>query len=153
MKKVYVVYQCDYCNCEGEETASCTNLAVFSTKEKAEKFAKEFDRDYSVGIDKLILDLPDDKWVLTCVKMSKEGEVIEVSKKPPLWFVTEGFDRYDLYDNMLYCLPTKDKEEVIRIANMKRGVILLYNAWGDGDKTRAALTRVGRRKAGGKDGN
>ena len=129
-------------------SSGCDALVVFTSGEIAEKYVKEskgvpIENGEWIDFLKTDLDPPESEWFLTCVRMDSEGKVSEVFKWPNGTIPhEEGFNYYDFHSNMLYCVKTTEKEEAIREANLKRGILLLYNAWGDMDKTRDVLKKL-----------
>jgi len=114
MKKVYIVTEGVYSDYHIE--------AVFSSKAEAEEYIdklKELDYCYSEPqIEEWFIDVPKSKWVLTFVRMSKDGNCEtwqEISSNGK-----QGFYCYDMNDN-------------------KRSAIISLNIWGDDEKTRMMI--------------
>ena len=112
--------------------------AVFSSRELAEAYLEKFKEVYpgeDVRIEEYDLDKPKEKWVLTWVTMSKEGEVLNVWKM--MWSDWKpGFQRFDHRGNLEWVVATEDERRAIKVVAEKRAIILAHNAWGDYERVR-----------------
>jgi len=132
MKKVWIVTSGIYSDYEIE--------AVFSSRELAEAYVEKFKEVYSrddVRVEEYDLDKPKEKWVLTEVTMSKEGEVLSVWKMMcGSWNLEPGFQRFDHEGNLEWIVVTEDEKRAIKVVAEKRAIILAHNAWGDDEKVK-----------------
>ena len=128
--KVYVVtegYYSDY-----------KILAVFSTREKAERYIKlcQKYRDLlnSLEIEEFELDREPEEYVYTFVRMNRDGNVIEVRKTVlDSWLASAWNDpanvNCDVYGNMYLYVRTDDVKKAIKVANEIRTMLIATGRW------------------------
>ena len=125
MSKVFVVTSGSYSSYHIE--------AVFSSRYKARKFldyvgdSKIYDfGDYR--IETYETDRPVWEIVPMFVRMDMSGNVGEAA---PAGYSHEiGFICFDVEDNLVWSVPTKDKQAAIKATNEARMLLLALNLWG-----------------------
>jgi len=107
---------------------------VFSTEEKAEKYAAdcEYSRKDHVKVDEYTLDERKERRIYR-VFMTKEGEVNNIYPEllPERGKLLRDFGSYD--KELCWDVDTEDRERAIKVVNEKRAQIIALNAWGDND--------------------
>jgi len=131
--KVFVVFTSDY--------DSYDDVAYFTNKEKANIFKKLYRmvpigyRERTIQIKEVEVDVPQSKWIQYYVRMTKEGNVIDVH---PMMLQKEGLVCFDFEDNLLWCINTNDKLDncnsinvAIKAVDIIRLKILKNGEWGN----------------------
>ena len=139
MQKVYILTSGEYSDYSIE--------ATFSTKEKAEAFAKELRkrcRWRAPEIEEWELDRPSTAWWTSEVRMDKHGNVEDVSlgfmEKRGIYFTERLVARAAKNGHprppgkvtfLVGIVGTKEIKRAVKVVNERRTQILAANLWGD----------------------
>lgn len=117
----------------GEYSDYCI-IAAFSNATVAKEFkdlynATKAKRSYGQAkVEVWSLDQPKAEWVTTTVRMSRSGEVLETWSNVD---ASESCFIFDVYDNLVVSVATRDVDRAIKVANEKRTQIIALNLWGN----------------------
>jgi len=114
-------------------------LAIFTSRKRAEEYKKKAEKVWpyyqeEIRVEEYPLNIPPRRWVKTCVKISRDGHVIETWKRITKGEVEEiegDLPFYDAYGNLVWIVHTEDEERAIKVANEIRAIILANDEWGD----------------------
>lgn len=125
MTAVYLVTAGDY--------SDYSILAAFSTRERAEEYAKSRARE-DAGVEEWELDEAQPHVPVVNVAMDADGVVssIYASTCEPREI---GFMRY-IQNRLYWRVATDDEVQAVKVVNETRATILAHNAWGDAQRTR-----------------
>jgi len=88
-----------------------------------------------IRIEEFLLDVCIDDLFFMIVRMSKDGEVKEVSEDFG-YDAKEGCICFDMRGNLVWRVKTRDARKAIKVTNEKRSIILAHNLWGKTEKVR-----------------
>jgi hypothetical protein len=128
MTKVYVVTSGEY--------SDYGITAIFSTNEKAEAFMTEqikFSTDMlsrdNYNIEVWEIDLPKESWIVTNVRMDKEGNTKDTWMEENGANGEMGFQTWDSEGNLVWGVVTTDKIRAVKVTNEKRVQLITNNLW------------------------
>ena len=123
--KVYIVTEGSY-----EDYAI---VAVFTNKEKANKFIDKYiyKSYYEVRIEEWSVDVPEDKWYWTFVRMDIDGKVHEIKKEVSATKLKPNPEEpdFDISHNLILYVNTSDETEAIKIAHKVREGLIKEGKW------------------------
>jgi hypothetical protein len=111
--------------------------AVFSTRELAEAYIKQFqDKWQTMGVEEWTLD-PWKKelrkgYKLYSLHMDKAGNTVDISAQSyGSYGLRDGepYQGWDANGNMTLCLLARNETHAIKIANEKRAMLIANNLW------------------------
>ena len=114
-------------------------LAIFTSRKRAEEYKKKAEKVWlyyqeEIRVEEYPLNMPPSQWVKTCVRISRDGQVIETWKwiaKGEVREIEEDLPFYDVQGNLVWIVHTEDEEKAIKVANEIRAIILANDEWGD----------------------